>query len=147
MFVLCILAISFSATGLLWHPPLWFWIFSIFLVSDTKILLMPSHENGPFILITCCKKFHFQIPKIFQLGGVVIDISLALCKTAVSPLLTHWRYCSLGLSPRCSFLVSKTTWNPFSYDVSVFAVFTNSLRAFPNWTGPTTRAGLPCQDS
>ena len=27
-------------------------------------------------------------------------ISMAWCKTAVSPLLTHWRYCSLALSPR-----------------------------------------------
>ena len=27
-------------------------------------------------------------------------ISMALCKTAISPLLTHWRYCSLALSHR-----------------------------------------------
>ena len=27
-------------------------------------------------------------------------ISMALCKTAVTPLLTHWSYCSLALSQR-----------------------------------------------
>ena len=29
---------------------------------------------------------------------------MALCKTAVSPLLTHWRYCSLALSHRLTSL-------------------------------------------
>ena len=32
---------------------------------------------------------------------VLNTMSMALCKTAVSPLLTHWRYCSLVLSHRC----------------------------------------------
>ena len=33
-------------------------------------------------------------------------MSMALCKTAVSPLLTHWRYCSLALSHRHHSLIS-----------------------------------------
>ena len=30
--------------------------------------------------------------------GCVCYMSMAKCKTAVSPLLTHWRYCSLALA-------------------------------------------------
>ena len=31
-------------------------------------------------------------------------MSTTLCKTAVFPLLTHWRYCSLALSHRCDVM-------------------------------------------
>ena len=40
--------------------------------------------------------------------------SIAYCKTAVTPLLTHWSYCSLALSHRDDILASslwcKNTW-------------------------------------
>ena len=35
-----------------------------------------------------------------QLASCLYLISMASCKTAVSPLLMHWRYCSLALSWR-----------------------------------------------
>ena len=37
--------------------------------------------------------------------------SMVWCKTAVTPLLTHWSYCSLALSHRnCLHLVPKSRW-------------------------------------
>ena len=47
--------------------------------------------------------------------AILFYISMVLCKTAISPLLTHWRYCSLALSHRywisagCSNLPSRMT--------------------------------------
>ena len=39
---------------------------------------------------------------------------MAQCKTAVSPLLTHWRYCSLVLSHRHILLLVQVTSNEHS---------------------------------
>ena len=44
--------------------------------------------------------------------SVFCRMSMASCKTAVSPLLTHWRYCSLALSLRC--LGNVIDWRQFS---------------------------------
>ena len=41
--------------------------------------------------------------------------SLVKCKVAVSPLLTHWRYCSLALSHRNNIIHQKIWWNEISY--------------------------------
>ena len=44
-------------------------------------------------------EYHGLICQVeYQLCGSVSNIVMALCKTAVSPLLTHWRYCSHALS-------------------------------------------------
>ena len=37
---------------------------------------------------------------LFRPQCVISIISMAWCKTAVSPLLTHWRYCSIELNQR-----------------------------------------------
>ena len=42
-----------------------------------------------------------------QLNEAVKRTSMVWCKTAVSPLLTHWRYCSLPLSHRHVPLLSR----------------------------------------
>ena len=62
------------------------------------------------------KHAHVQFQKYFFNGRSIIQASLsschrvteslwimsiASCKTAESPLLTHWRYCSLARSHRC----------------------------------------------
>ena len=47
------------------------------------------------------KTLHIFIYHVFSdWTRYCMDISMALCKTAVSPLLMHWRYCSLTLNPR-----------------------------------------------
>ena len=45
--------------------------------------------------------------------GLVRDISMALCKTAVTPVHKHWSYCSLALSHRLINLPS--TVHPMNY--------------------------------
>ena len=42
---------------------------------------------------------------------------LAQCKTAVSPLLMHWRYCSLALSHQCS--VKRVSWSCWHHHCSM----------------------------
>ena len=37
-------------------------------------------------------------------------MSMANCKTAVSPMLTHWRYCSPALSHRCDIVRGQLGW-------------------------------------
>ena len=50
------------------------------------------HENVVRKMIGICPGF--DISKYLKF------ISMALCKTAATPLLTHWSYCSLALSHR-----------------------------------------------
>ena len=38
------------------------------------------------------------------------DLLMAQNKTVVSPLLTHWRYCSIALSHRCTFFSTQMDW-------------------------------------
>ena len=52
-------------------------------------LMMPSHY-----LIQCW----LVISKVSMCPSKSIMITMAKCKTAVTPLLTHWSYCSLALS-------------------------------------------------
>ena len=64
----------------------------------------------------CCpSKIEITIIKIRRLWDclifiVEIPISMAQCKNAVSPLLTHWRYCSLALNHRYPKILSLF-WN------------------------------------
>ena len=57
-------------------------------------------------LTSVWRPFLFKLSSTFQwfLPGwcnhVVMYTSMAQCKTAVSPLLMHWRYCSLALNHR-----------------------------------------------
>ena len=44
-----------------------------------------------------------------------VIISMALCKTAVAPVLTHWSYCSLALSHGCKKVHTVVCYNPFNY--------------------------------
>ena len=37
--------------------------------------------------------------------------SMASCKTAVTPLLTHWSYCNLALSHRHDIWILKSGWD------------------------------------
>ena len=48
----------------------------------------------------CLKVTYFDITATSYSGRWLDAISMALCKTAVTPLLTHWSYCSLALSHR-----------------------------------------------
>ena len=48
--------------------------------------------NWRGVLIRICRWLGARICK---------NMSMAWCKSAVSPLLTHWRYCSLTLNHRC----------------------------------------------
>ena len=59
----------------------------------------------------------------------VLDTSMALCKTVVTPLLTHWIYCSLALSYRYvhGVVVPTCTHNALS-------IFSNSSAM---WSCPT----------
>ena len=59
------------------------------------------HSRGPH----GSGQFRVMVPprllkKVTNIVGVplVKDISMAQCKTAVSPVLTHWRYCSFALN-------------------------------------------------
>ena len=44
--------------------------------------------------------------------------SMALCKTAVTPLLTHWSYCSLALSHRVVVWAYSRFWSPLIFTVA-----------------------------
>ena len=48
-------------------------------------------------------KFSNEI-QTFSFKNIRLNISTAECKTAISPSLTHWRYCSLALSSANSFV-------------------------------------------
>ena len=48
---------------------------------------------------------HGQQGLIVRSKALESIISMALCKTAVTPLLTSWSYCSLALSQRFVFFV------------------------------------------
>ena len=49
----------------------------------------------------------YNISKICKyIEGLIICISMALCKTAVTPLLTHWVYCSFSLSHLYNILLN-----------------------------------------
>ena len=62
----------------------------MFPFGDVIMLLSGSYFGGTtFGIIESCSTIFLE--KI---------ISMAQCKTAVSPLLTHWRYCSLALNHR-----------------------------------------------
>ena len=50
----------------------------------------------PYILLLIA----FGIFLVKSMGSTSHKISMAQCKTAVTPLLTHWSYYSLALSPR-----------------------------------------------
>ena len=44
-------------------------------------------------------------------------ISMAKCKTAVTPLLTHWSYCSLALSHQSEWRMNQiyeAMWRPYA---------------------------------
>ena len=62
-------------------------------------------------------------------------ISMAQCKTAVSPLLTQWRYCSLALTHRCE--PSRDTVYPIKYvrncDIDLFRTTTKHNIARTAW--------------
>ena len=44
-----------------------------------------------------CSPVHLRVPDL-QVSCWDMTTSMVQCKTAVSPLITHWRYCSLALS-------------------------------------------------
>ena len=46
--------------------------------------------------IFICQKYQWNSE-----GNLSNDMSMALCRTEISPLLMHWRYCSLALSHQC----------------------------------------------
>ena len=46
-------------------------------------------------IIVVYSKLHYNV-----LNGRLCIVSMALCKTAVTPLPTHWSYCNLALSHR-----------------------------------------------
>ena len=58
-----------------------------------------------------------------------IIISMASCKTAVSPLLTHWRYCSLALSHR--YFVDS--WDISIHVIQRFVAYTEVNAWMPSW--------------
>ena len=47
----------------------------------------------------------------FILGNIKIHFDGLVCKTAVSPFLTHWRYCSLALNHRFLFPIISWQWD------------------------------------
>ena len=57
---------------------------------------------------------------------MTFHISMAQCKTAVSPLLTHWGYCSLALSHRYDH--NNLLRNYMSYGISLENHYTRILR-------------------
>ena len=52
----------------------------------------------------------FFYPSIGRMHNMEKDISMAYCKTAQSPFLMHWRYCSLALRHR---FMAKWIWPSF----------------------------------
>ena len=48
-------------------------------------------------------------------GIMMAYISMVKCKTAVSPLLTHWRYCSLALNHGYYSRYSRFWWDVCTY--------------------------------
>ena len=60
-------------------------------------------------------------------------ISMAWCKTVVSPLLTHWRYCSLALNHRYDVIGGKRNINwwmsiewRYLYSIVIFLQYTHN---------------------
>ena len=72
------------------------------------------------------KNTHDRLPCVPQKTPT---ISMASCKTAVSPLLTHWKYCSLALSHRytfrplqsCDSHIGRHSWHGLFSVLSVFS--------------------------
>ena len=54
--------------------------------------------NNDFTHIMVEYRIYWNSRLFLFLFSVKIDISMALCKTTVTPLLTHWSYCSLAPS-------------------------------------------------
>ena len=73
-------------------------------VSRSSYILMVIHIPGKVVFVLklkrgpACHTFQWYI------------MSMVQYKTAISPLLTHWRYCSLALSHRCQLLGFQWTW-------------------------------------
>ena len=71
--------------------------FRIKLYSSTKISLKVSSEKWWSF---CSRLISLDVNVRFFKLIYQYHISMAKCKTAVTPLLTHWSYCSLALSHR-----------------------------------------------
>ena len=104
-------------------------------------LCMPRVHEKFVVNITTIK--HCRIQNMFN------DVhcnyfSMAECNTAVSPVLTHWRYCSLALSHRS---LPTSIW--YTADTGIFTMVTigdtpGPVSAVPDavgstWTGITVQ--------
>ena len=64
-----------------------------------------THTDADFLKIKSLDKLHWNLNPdkntVFQRNTHENVMSMAQRKTAVTPLLTHWSYCSLALSHQC----------------------------------------------
>ena len=61
-------------------------------------------------LLNIEKWYEIQI-LIYVYSNAIQMIAMAKCKTAVSPLLMHWRYCSLAPTHRVGSLINMISYN------------------------------------
>ena len=80
---------SLVINGLFWKGPV-IWSFDVYFITNRNKLLSKQSSCWWFEMLWCSH-------------GIILMMLVLLmgqCKTAVSPLLTHWRYCSFALSHR-----------------------------------------------
>ena len=103
---------------------------------DPKVLSSKPHPTPPpwsHIYSTASARKHMLMSSLYK------TISMALCKTVVSPLPTHWRYSSLVLSHR--FLISFARFNSYK---SVCKCGMSMNQASHKWTRSLpTVLGIP----
>ena len=100
-----------------------------------------THTDADFLKIQSLDKLHWNLNPdkntVFQRNTHENVMSMAQRKTAVTPLLTHWSYCSLALSHQCvkwkSFcsglmvLTPETWWRHVASKILVNTVSDNGL--------------------
>ena len=74
------------------------------LQSCTESLI--SHDISQWTTLSRCYSMAHKVVPLVLFSNTslkqFIIISMAWCRTAITPLLTHWSYCSLALTQRCT---------------------------------------------
>ena len=76
---------------------------SFYVFALLSIIRTSKYMDNILLYQPSCSLLKRLIPKYWYIQlkfNHSVYISMALCKTAVTPLLMHWSYCSLALSHR-----------------------------------------------
>ena len=71
----------------------------VFFFFKFHLILFPVNNKLTLVQVTACQLFTVKLSPGSMMAKFCDTISMAWCKTAVTPLLTHWSYCRLALSP------------------------------------------------